>query len=259
VGVLTGKGYGWGGSLIRPEATGYGLVYITQDAMADLKTSFKGKRVAVSGSGNVATFCVEKLFELGAVVISMSDSGGCVIEPNGFSAEQFEQIREIKARRGRIKEYKSKTCKFVEKKQPWQHVEKVDVALPCATQNEVNKEDAAALVKAGCQFVAEGANMPSTPDAIEVFKKECKVFIPAKASNAGGVAVSGLEMAQNSQRVEWTREEVDNRLKKIMKGIYVQCRDTAKELGYPGDLQLGANAAGFKKVADAMLAQGQML
>merc|ERR1712130_1025354 len=259
VGVLTGKGYGWGGSLIRPEATGYGLVYITQNAMADLKTDFKGKRVAVSGSGNVATFCVEKLFELGAIVVSMSDSGGAVIEPNGFSKEQFQQIRDIKARRGRIKEYKSKTMKFVEKEQPWKYVEKVDVALPSATQNEINKGDAIALVKAGCQYVAEGANMPSTPEAIEVFKKECKVFIPAKASNAGGVAVSGLEMAQNSQRVEWSRKEVDDRLKKIMKGIYVQCRDTAKELGFEGDLQLGANAAGYKKVADAMLAQGQML
>jgi len=259
VGVLTGKGYGWGGSLIRPEATGYGLVYITQNAMEDLKDSFKGKRVAVSGSGNVATFCVEKLFELGAVVISMSDSGGSVIEENGFSMEQFKEIRAIKARRGRIKEYTSKTCKFIEKQQPWKHVEKVDVALPSATQNEINKEDAAALVKAGCQYVAEGANMPSTPEAIEVFKKNCKVFIPAKASNAGGVATSGLEMAQNSQRVEWKRNEVDDRLKGIMKNIYVLIRDTAKDLGHSGDFQLGANAAGFKKVADAMLAQGQML
>merc|ERR1712129_228405 len=262
VGVLTGKGYGWGGSLIRPEATGYGLVYITQDAMKDLKTTFKGKRVAVSGSGNVATFCVEKLLELGAVVVSMSDSGGSVIEPKGFSKEQFEQIRDIKDMRGRMKEYKSDysdTCKFIEGKQPWQFVENVDVALPCATQNEINKEDAEALVKAGCQYVAEGANMPCTRDAIWVFKRECKVFLPAKASNAGGVAVSGLEMAQNSQRVEWSRAEVDEKLKKIMTGIYVQCRDTAKDLGYPGDYQLGANAAGYKKVADAMIAQGQWL
>jgi len=214
VGVLTGKGFGWGGSLIRPEATGYGLVYITQYAMEDIGTSFKGKRVAVSGAGNVATFCTEKVMELGGTVISLSDSGGCVIEENGFTKEQFQQIRDIKARRGRIKEYAalSKTCKFVAKEQPWKHVSKVDVALPSATQNEVTKEDAEALVKAGCQFVAEGANMPSTPDAIEVFQDKCKVYIPAKASNAGGVAVSGLEMAQNSQRVEWSRKEVDQRL-----------------------------------------------
>jgi len=259
VGILTGKGYGWGGSLIRPEATGYGLVYIVQNAMQDLNETFKGKRVAVSGSGNVATFCVEKLFELGAVVVSMSDSGGSVIEKDGFTAEQFKQIRDIKDRRGRIKEYKSKTMKFIEKEQPWKYVEKVDVALPSATQNEICKDDALALVKAGCQYVAEGANMPSTPDAIDIFKKNCKVFIPAKASNAGGVAVSGLEMAQNSQRIEWSRKEVDDKLKNIMKNIYVQIRDTAKDLGAKGDFQLGANAAGFKKVADAMLAQGMVL
>lgn len=259
VGVLTGKGFGWGGSLIRPEATGYGLVYITQYALQDLKTDLKGKRVAVSGSGNVATFCAEKVMELGGIVVSFSDSGGCVIEEGGFSKEQFAQVRAIKARRGRIKEYKSETSKFVEKEQPWKHIAKVDVALPSATQNEIDEADAAALVKAGCQYVAEGANMPSTPAAIEVFKKECKVFIPAKASNAGGVAVSGLEMAQNSQRVEWSREEVDKRLQDIMMHIYTLIRDTAKDLGAPGDFQLGANAAGFKKVADAMLAQGQAM
>jgi len=259
VGVLTGKGYGWGGSLIRPEATGYGLVYIMQNALEDLKVSFKGLRVAVSGSGNVATFCAEKLFELGAVVVSLSDSGGCVIEENGFTPDQFKQIRDIKDRRGRIKEYKSKTGKFVEKQQPWKHVSKVDMALPSATQNEICKEDAEALVKAGCQYVGEGANMPSTPEAIEIFKKNCKVFIPAKASNAGGVAVSGLEMAQNSQRVEWSREEVDAKLKDIMKNIYVTIRDTAADLGAKGDFQLGANAAGFQKVADAMFAQGDVL
>merc|ERR1712087_876724 len=171
----------------------------------------------------------------------------------------IEKVFAIKARRGRIKEYKSKTSKFVEKQQPWKHVQKVDVALPCATQNEIDEADALALVKAGCQYVAEGANMPSTPDAIDIFKKNCKVFIPAKASNAGGVAVSGLEMAQNSQRIEWSRKEVDDKLKNIMKNIYVQIRDTAKDLGAKGDFQLGANAAGFKKVADAMLAQGMVL
>eukprot|EP01083_Nonionella_stella_P025061 69045_1 len=259
VGVLTGKGYGWGGSLIRPEATGYGLVYCMQYALEDLNTSFKGKRVAVSGAGNVSTFCVEKLLELGAVVLSMSDSGGAVIEKNGFTKEQIQQIFDIKKRRGRIKEYKSDTVLFVEREQPWKYVSNCDMALPCATQNEIVKEDAEALVKAGCLYVGEGANMPSTPDAIEVFKKNCKVFLPAKASNAGGVAVSGLEMAQNSQRVEWSRKEVDVKLQNIMKNIYVQIRDTAKDLGCEGDFQLGANAAGFKKVADAMLAQGMML
>eukprot|EP00483_Globobulimina_turgida_P013113 UN13137 len=188
----------------------------------------------------------------------MSDSGGSVIEEAGFTADQFKQIREIKDRRGRIKEYKSKTAKFVEREQPWKHISKVDVALPSATQNEINQEDAEALVKAGCQYVAEGANMPSTPAAIEIFKKNCKVFIPAKASNAGGVSVSGLEMAQNPQRVEWSRKEVDDKLKGIMNHIYITIRDTAKDLGAEGDFQLGANAAGFKKVADAMLAQGMM-
>jgi glutamate dehydrogenase/leucine dehydrogenase len=259
VGVLTGKGYGWGGSLIRPEATGFGLVYCTQYAMEDLKDSFKGKRVAISGSGNVATFAAQKVMELGGVVVSLSDSGGCVVEEGGFSKENIEKVFAIKSRRGRIKEYKSETSKFVEKSQPWKHVQKVDVALPCATQNEVDEEDAKALVKAGCQYVGEGANMPSTPAAIEVFKKDCKVFIPAKAANAGGVAVSGLEMAQNSMRVEWTTEEVDQKLQGIMKHIYTTIRDMASDLGAKGDFQLGANAAGFKKVADAMLAQGMAL
>lgn len=259
VGVLTGKGFGWGGSLIRPEATGFGTVYITQYAMQDLKESFKGKRVAISGSGNVATFAAQKAMELGAVVVSLSDSGGCVVEEGGFSKENIEKIFAIKARRGRIKEYQSKTSKFVAKQQPWKHVQKVDVALPCATQNEIDEEDAVALVKAGCQYVAEGANMPSTPAAIEVFRKGCKVFIPGKAANAGGVGVSGLEMAQNSQRVEWSREEVDEKLKGIMKHIFVTIRDMATDLGAKGDFILGANAAGFRKVADAMLAQGMAL
>jgi len=259
VGVLTGKGYGWGGSLIRPEATGFGLVYCMQYALEDLKDSMKGKRVAISGSGNVATFAAQKVMELGGVVVSLSDSGGCVVEEGGFTKDQIEEVFAIKTRRGRIKEYSSKTSKFVERQQPWKHVAAVDVALPCATQNEVDEADAAALVKAGCQFVGEGANMPSTPAAIEVFKSGCKVFIPAKAANAGGVAVSGLEMAQNSMRVEWSREEVDLKLQGIMKHIYVTIRDTAADLGAKGDLQLGANAAGFMKVADAMLAQGMAM
>ena len=196
----------------------------------------------------------------------MSDSGGCVIEPDGFTKEQFEQIREIKDRRGRIKEYKgSSKFKFFEKKQPWSCFEemgcKIDVALPCATQNEIDGKDAISMVsdKVGCKYVAEGANMPSRPKAIDVFKKSCSFFIPAKAANAGGVGVSGLEMAQNSQRVEWTREEVDEKLKNIMNHIFVTIRDTAADLGQKGDYQLGANAAGFKKVADAMFAQGTVL
>jgi len=271
VGVLTGKGYGWGGSLIRPEATGYGLVYITQYALQENGDSLKGKKVAVSGSGNVATFAVEKLFELGATIVSMSDSGGAVIEPAGFTKEQFAKIREIKDGRGRIKKYMEATCKskdaiYVtgdksEDRRPWRKLGKgIDVALPCATQNEINADDAAALIASGVKFVAEGANMPSDPDAIAKFKAVDKgFFIPAKAANAGGVGVSGLEMAQNSQRVEWTREEVDSKLQGIMKHIFTTIRDTAKDLGKVGDYQLGANAAGFKKVADAMLAQGQVL
>merc|ERR1712154_82565 len=177
----------------------------------------------------------------------------------GFTKENIEKVFAIKARRGRMKEYKSDTSKFVEKSQPWKHVQKVDVALPCATQNEVDEEDAKALVKAGCQYVGEGANMPSTPAAIEVFKKDCKVFIPAKAANAGGVAVSGLEMAQNSQRVEWSREEVDNKLYDIMEGIYDQIKSTSIDLDRPHDYVLGANAAGYRKIADAMFDLGQPL
>eukprot|EP01083_Nonionella_stella_P093259 261277_1 len=261
-GVLTGKGFGWGGSHIRPEATGYGTVYITKMAMEEeYNTDFRGKRVAVSGSGNVAQYTAEKVHQLGGSVISFSDSGGAVIEPNGFTPSQVDRLWELKAIGKRMKDYanESKTAKFYEGDRPWRHCEKVDVAFPSATQNEINEKEAEALLKQGCEFVAEGANMPSTPEAMHLFQKQCKVYIPAKAANAGGVAVSGLEMAQNSQRVVWSREVVDGKLYDIMEGIYNQIRETAVDLESPGDYVLGANAAGFIKVADAMFALGQPL
>jgi len=259
-GVLTGKGFLWGGSNIRPEATGYGLVYIVDIALKHHKDTFKGKRVAISGKGNVAEYAAEKVVHLGGIVVSMSDSDGSVVEENGFTEEQIREIKKIEARRGRIKEYMkfSKTAKFYENDRPWKHV-KCDIALPCATQNEVNKSEAEALVKSGCKYVAEGANMPTDPDAIAVFKKGCKFFIPAKASNAGGVAVSGLEMSQNSQRTQWSREEVDKKLFGIMENIFNNICTTATDLGHAGDYQLGSNAAGFKKVADAMFEQGMIM
>nr|XP_009858550.1 NADP-specific glutamate dehydrogenase [Ciona intestinalis] len=257
-GVLTGKGWGWGGSLIRPEATGYGLVYALDFAMKDVGESLAGKTVTLSGSGNVAQFAAEKCLELGATVLTFSDSAGTIYEPKGFDSKKLKQLVAIKEARGRCKEYlaHSKTAQYFEGKRPWGV--KCDVALPSATQNEIEKADADSLVKNGCKYVFEGANMPSNNDAIEVFKNNKVVYFPAKAANAGGVAVSGLEMAQNSGRVHWTREEVDNKLKGIMENIYTTCRDTAADLGHPGDFQLGANAAGFKKVADAMFDQGQV-
>lgn len=262
-GVLTGKGLNWGGSHIRPEATGYGVVYITKVAMKDLfGDDFKGKRVAISGSGNVAEFTAEKVVELGGTVLSFSDSGGSIIEPNGFSPKQIELVRQIKNDRGRCKDYlkHSKTCQFFEKQRPWKHVTNVDIAFPSATQNEVDESDAKALVSNGCKYVAEGANMPSTPGAMKIFQKKCKIYIPAKASNAGGVAVSGLEMAQNSQRVVWSREEVDSKLFNIMENIYTEIRDTSNDLsGNNSNFVLGANAAGYRRVADAMFDMGQPL
>ncbi len=265
VGVLTGKGFGWGGSLIRPEATGYGLVYICCIALKQFGQSMKGKRCAISGAGNVAIFAGEKVLELGGTVVSFSDSGGSCVINDGYSEKEFGLLRDIKEnKRGRLREFyelikdTNKSAQFIVREQPWKYV-KCDIALPSATQNEVNVRDARALVNNGCLYVGEGANMPSTPEAIEVFKKNCRFFIPAKAANAGGVAVSGLEMAQNSQRIEWSREEVDGKLYDIMQHIYDECVKTAKDLGCPNDFQLGANAAGFVKVAEAMLAQGMML
>ncbi|XP_076815201.1 NADP-specific glutamate dehydrogenase-like [Clavelina lepadiformis] len=257
-GVLTGKGWGWGGSLIRPEATGYGLVYALDFAMKDRKESIAGKKITISGSGNVAQFAAEKCNELGGIVLTFSDSAGTIYEPKGFDAAKLKQLIAIKDRRGRCKEYLevSKTAQYFEGKRPW--AIKCDIALPSATQNEIELDDAKNLVRGGCKYVFEGANMPSNNDAIDIFKKNKVIYFPAKAANAGGVAVSGLEMAQNSGRVHWTREEVDEKLKGIMKNIYTTCRDTAADLGHAGDFQLGANAAGFKKVADAMIAQGQV-
>lgn len=256
-GVLTGKSPAWGGSLIRPEATGYGAVYFADNCFQHAGKSMEGKRCLVSGSGNVAQFAVEKLLDLGAVPLTLSDSSGYVHEPNGFTREGLAEIMRIKnVARGRINEYTkfSSTATFVPGEKPWSVP--CDAAFPCATQNEVNKEAAAALVSNGVYAVVEGANMPCDPDAIDVLKGAGVVFGPAKAANAGGVAVSGLEMAQDSSRLQWTREEVDAKLKDIMKSIHSSCVDAADEAGVPGDLQTGANIAGFLKVAHAMMDQG---
>lgn len=235
-GVLTGKGPEWGGSLIRPEATGYGCVYFAAEALKFTRnTDFKGKKVLISGSGNVAQYAVEKLIALGATPLTMSDSGGYIYEKDGFTTEKLAYVMELKnVKRGRISEYAKKfsSAKYVAGKRPWDAA-KADVALPCATQNEIGKDDANALVKGGVFLICEGANMPSTPEAIEVYFKNKVVFGPAKAANAGGVAVSGLEMAQNSQRLNWTREEVDAKLHSIMKAIYKSCSDAAGK--YVGD------------------------
>ena len=253
-GVLTGKGLGWGGSLIRPEATGYGNVYFAQNMLAIKGDSFKGKTVVISGSGNVAQYSCEKATELGAKVVSMSDSSGYIFDKDGINSDKLAFIMNLKnVKRGRIKEYADHYgCEFHEEK-PW--VIKCDIALPCATQNELNKTEAETLVSNGCICVSEGANMPSTPDAIEVFLNAKILFAPGKASNAGGVATSGLEMSQNSLRMNWTREEVDTKLKTIMNDIHSQCVEHGKDGDYINYVK-GANIAGFLKVADAMLDQG---
>ena len=253
-GVLTGKGLGWGGSLIRPEATGYGNVYFAQNMLAVKGDSFKGKTVVISGSGNVAQYSCEKATELGAKVVSMSDSSGYIFDKDGIDSDKLAFIMNLKnVKRGRIKEYSDHYgCEFHEGK-PWGI--KCDIALPCATQNELNKTEAETLVSNGCICVSEGANMPSTPDAIEVFLNAKILFAPGKASNAGGVATSGLEMSQNSLRMNWTREEVDTKLKTIMNDIHSQCVEHGKDGDYINYVK-GANIAGFLKVADAMLDQG---
>ncbi|NVK52015.1 MAG: NADP-specific glutamate dehydrogenase [Flavobacteriaceae bacterium] len=257
VGVLTGKGSAWGGSLIRPEATGYGDVYFAQNMLQTKGDSFEGKTVVVSGSGNVAQYATEKATELGAKVVTMSDSSGYIYDADGIDAEKLAYVMEIKnVRRGRIHEYVEKypNAKFFAGERPWSV--KADVALPCATQNELNGEEAKTLVANGCICVAEGANMPSTPEAIEVFQKAKILFAPGKASNAGGVATSGLEMSQNSLRYNWTREEVDAKLHQIMNDIHASCiKYGTQEDGYV-DYVKGANVAGFVKVADAMIDQG---
>ena len=256
-GVLTGKGLNWGGSLIRPEATGYGCVYFAQEMLSHKGDSMKGKTVAISGSGNVAQFAAEKCLQLGAKVVSMSDSKGTIHDPEGIDEDKLAYIMNLKnVVRGRIKEYASAyaSAEYLEGQRPWGI--SVDVALPCATQNELNGEEAATLLASGCVCVAEGANMPSTPEAIEAFHQAGILFAPGKASNAGGVATSGLEMSQNSLRYNWTREEVDAKLKRIMKDIHGQCVAHGANPDGSVDYVKGANIAGFVKVADSMLDQG---
>ena len=255
-GVFTGKGLNWGGSLIRPEATGYGCVYFAQEMLKTRGESFEGKVCTISGSGNAAQYTVEKLNQLGAKVVSLSDSNGTIHDPDGINDEKFAFVLELKnVRRGRIKEYAEKFgVDYLEGKRPWGI--KCDCAFPSATQNEIDGEDAKTLIKNGCMLVAEGANMPSTPEAIDLYLDKKILYGPGKAANAGGVATSGLEMSQNSMRMSWTREEVDQRLHNIMIAIHKQCFDAAQEYGQPGNLVMGANIAGFIKVADAMLDQG---
>jgi glutamate dehydrogenase (NADP+) len=255
-GVFTGKGRSWGGSLIRPEATGYGATYFAREMLATRGESFEGKTVTISGSGNVAQFATEKVTELGGKVVTLSDSNGSIHDPDGIDAEKLAFVMNLKnIKRGRIREYTDKYgCEFLEGKRPWGV--KCDVAIPSATQNEIGRGDAKALVDNGCMCVSEGANMPSTPEAIDVFIKGKILFGPGKAANAGGVATSGLEMSQNSLRMSWTREEVDAKLDGIMVAVHEQCVTAAKEYGHEGNYVFGANIAGFMKVADAMMAQG---
>ncbi|KFD38794.1 glutamate dehydrogenase [Schleiferia thermophila str. Yellowstone] len=255
-GVLTGKGIKWGGSLIRPEATGYGTVYFAQEMLATRGHSFEGKIVAVSGSGNVAQYAIQKAMQLGAKVVTASDSSGFVYDAEGFTPEKLAILMEVKnVQRGRIKEYADKVgAHFYEGKNPWGV--KCHIALPCATQNELNGEDAKTLLSNGVICVAEGANMPSTPEAIEAFLEAKILFSPGKASNAGGVATSGLEMSQNSLRLSWSREEVDQRLHSIMVNIHKSCVEFGKESNGFINYVKGANIAGFVKVADAMIEQG---
>ncbi len=255
-GVLTGKGLSYGGSLARPEATGYGLCYFTQEMLACMKKdSFAGKTVVISGSGNVALYACQKAQELGAKVVTLSDSNGYVYDPNGIRFDVARQIKEVE--RGRIREYAERvpSARYTEGCSGVWSVP-CDIALPCATQNEINAESAKLLIQNGVKVVAEGANMPSTPEAIEAFQKAGVLFGPAKAANAGGVATSGLEMCQNSMRYSWTFEEVDAKLKDIMVNIFHNAYSAAEEYGMKGNLVAGANIAGFLKVADAMLAQG---
>jgi len=256
-GVFTGKGVTWGGSLIRPEATGYGTVYFAQNMLSLKNDSFKNKNVVISGSGNVAQYAAEKAISLGAKVLTMSDSSGFIYDNNGIDEEKLEYIMNLKnLKRGRISEYAKKYPKstFNKGQKPWSTP--CDIALPCATQNELDENDAKKLISNGCSCVSEGANMPSTKDAIEVFHKSKILFAPGKASNAGGVATSGLEMTQNSLRYHWSREEVDEKLKDIMLNIHNSCIEYGKQDNGYIDYVKGANIAGFVKVADAMLAQG---
>jgi glutamate dehydrogenase (NADP+) len=256
VGVLTGKALNWGGSLIRPEATGYGAVYFAEEMLKTRKETFNGKICIVSGSGNVAQYTVEKLNQLGAVPVTLSDSDGFIHDSKGITPDKLAFVLELKnVRRGRIQEYAKKYgCEFVAGKRPW--VVKCDAAFPSATQNEIDGKDADTLLKNGCTVITEGSNMPSTPEAVEKFIKAKVLYGPGKAANAGGVATSGLEMSQNSMRLAWTREEVDAKLKGIMQAIHEAACKTAKDYGQPTNYVMGANIAGFVKVADSMIDQG---
>ncbi len=258
-GVLTGKGLSYGGSLARTQATGYGVCYFTQEMLKSTKgQSFEGKTVAVSGAGNVAIYAIEKAYQLGAKPVTCSDSTGWIYDPEGIDVELLKEVKEVK--RARLSEYAAArpSAEYHEKKNGehgvWQY--KADIALPCATQNELNEEDAKMLIANGVTAVAEGANMPSTPEAVAAFQAAGVLFGPAKAANAGGVATSALEMSQNSERLHWTFEEVDSKLKGIMEGIFHACDDASKKYGMEGNFVAGANIAGFEKVADAMIAQG---
>jgi glutamate dehydrogenase (NADP+) len=262
-GVLTGKSLAWGGSLIRPEATGYGCVYFAAEMLAAQDDSLEGKTCLVSGSGNVAQYTVEKINELGGKVVTLSDSSGYIYDEEGIDNDKLDFVMRLKnIRRGRIKEYIEKYSEAVyteadmtlDHNPLWNH--NADCAFPSATQNEINGKDAQNLVNNGVKLIAEGANMPSTPEAIDIFVENKLLYAPGKAANAGGVAVSGLEMAQNSMRISWPKEEVDNRLKIIMKSIHQSCVDASEEYGAPGNYVVGANIAGFIKVVNAMLDQG---
>jgi glutamate dehydrogenase (NADP+) len=262
-GVLTGKGLNWGGSLIRPEATGYGSVYFASEMLATRNETLEGKTCLVSGSGNVAQFTAEKLIEMGAKVVTLSDSSGCIYDESGIDRKKLEYVKVLKnVRRGRIKEYADKYPEAVhtaidpalDYNPLWNH--KADCAFPSATQNEINGKDAQNLVNNGVMLVCEGANMPTVPEGIDIFLQEKLLYGPGKAANAGGVSVSGLEMTQNSMRLVWTREEVDNRLKMIMKSIHQTALEAAEQYGASGNYVSGANIAGFVKVVDAMLDQG---
>ncbi|WP_028578949.1 NADP-specific glutamate dehydrogenase [Desulfogranum japonicum] len=262
-GVLTGKSLAWGGSLVRPEATGYGVVYFAAEMLATRKEVFEGKTCLVSGSGNVAQFTTEKILELGGKVVTLSDSSGYIYDEEGIDAEKLSFVKELKnIRRGRIREYCERYPHTVYRDADssldhnplWDH--KADCAMPCATQNEINENDAITLINNGVFLVSEGANMPCSPSAVDIFLENAILYGPGKAANAGGVAVSGLEMAQNSMRLKWPREEVDARLKQIMKSIHTTCVDAAEEYGLKGNYVAGANIAGFVNVVNAMLDQG---
>jgi glutamate dehydrogenase (NADP+) len=254
--VLTGKGVNWGGSLIRPEATGYGCTYFCEEMLKTKKKNFKGMTVAISGSGNVAQYAVQKVNQLGGKVVTLSDSDGTIYDPKGIDNKKWEYVMDLKnVQRGRISEYAKKyKCEFWEGERPWKA--KCDVALPCATQNELDKKDAKMLIDNGCIAVAEGANMPTTLEATQLFIKNGVLFGPGKAANAGGVATSGLEMCQNHIGLSWTAEEVDRQLHQIMVNIHKNAYEAAKKYGSPGNYVVGANIAGFLKVADAMMDQG---